>query len=555
MFTLGFRVTLANRLLLAMAGVSFFMAVGVGLVGYSTGAEALLTSEKFRLQSILEGREAELEAYLGSIRQDLNIVAGNPTTKQALRDFTSAWRQLDDDPTTLLQRLYIDENPYPTGQKELLDAADDQSIYSKMHARYHQWFRELMRERGYYDVFLFDSEGNLVYTVFKERDYATNLLRDRWHETDLGNAFRAARASPGDNSHSFFDFQPYGPSHDAPASFISTAVLDELGQFIGVLAFQMPVDRLNAVLQEASGLGDTGETFIVGADYLRRSDSRFLEESLILKQKVETSAVERALSGTIGIAEAIGTTGEASIAAYRPLDFAGTRWALIAEMSAAEFHGAIDALSVKLLRISLLFIGLCAIAGTLVSRTITRPLVAMTATVADLISGKSERVPDSERREEIGLLARAFQEYHTQNRKLTEELRQHQASLEQKIEQRTKELQDQGWVKSNVLEITTDLQQADDLDEMATTFLSRLLPLIRCQIGAVYLVKEPDAQASGDTRPILSIAATYGCSSSENTPKQFAFGEGLVGQVATDKQPMYLDDVPERLPPRRFCER
>ncbi|MGH1477739.1 MAG: methyl-accepting chemotaxis protein, partial [Geminicoccales bacterium] len=298
--------------------------------------------------------------------------------------------------------------PHPTGQKENLDAAADGSAYSHFHADYHPWFREFLRERGYYDVFLFDSDGNLVYTVFKELDYATNLLHDRWSNTDLGNAFRAARDNPTVAHQTFFDFSPYKPSNDVPASFISTPVLDERGQFIGALVFQMPIDRLNEVMQAASGLGKTGEIFIVGNDHLRRSDSRFTTESLILKQKVENPAIEQALAGKVGIYEGVGISGEAAVTAYQPLEFAGIRWALAVEVTAAELDAPVNDLRNRFLVTGLLFVGLCGLAGTIVSRTVTHPLSAMKAAVDDLVSGKTESVPGTERVDEIGDLARAF---------------------------------------------------------------------------------------------------------------------------------------------------
>ena len=359
----------------------------------------------------MERRGVELQSYLDSIEQDLRIVASHPATGQAVREFTEAWKQLGNDPTTTLQRLYIEENPHPTGQKENLDAATDGSTYSQVHADYHPWFREFLRERGYYDVFLFDVDGNLVYTVFKELDYATNLLRDRWSRTDLGNAFRAARDYPTAGHQTFFDFQPYEPSHGAPASFISTPIMDEHGQFIGALVFQMPIDRLNTLMQASSGLGKTGEAFIVGRDNLRRSESRFTAESLILEQKVKNSAIEQALAGEVGIYEGVGTSGKTAVTAYQSLDFAGTRWALTAEISAAELGAPVNDLRNRFLVTGLFFAGLCGLVGILISGAVTRPLSAMTAAVADLISGKAESVPGTERIDEIGDLARAFRSF------------------------------------------------------------------------------------------------------------------------------------------------
>jgi methyl-accepting chemotaxis protein len=56
----------------------------------------------------------------------------------------------------------------------LIPAGGD-TAYDAAHAEFHPWFREFLLERGYYDVFLFNPDGDLIYTVFKEEDYATNF--------------------------------------------------------------------------------------------------------------------------------------------------------------------------------------------------------------------------------------------------------------------------------------------------------------------------------------------------------------------------------------------
>lgn len=408
------QMSLAWKLPFVIVGLSLSMAVGIGVVGYITSANAIKEEEHHRLTSILEARELALTSYLGSIEEDLRITGDSGFTKQALEDFTSAWQEIAGDPTERLQRLYIDDNPHPLGQKDALDSAGDDSDYSRFHATYHPWFRRLQRERGYYDVFLFDADGNLVYSVFKELDYATNVVTGPWRTTDLAKSFEAARANPLEASQNFFDFKPYEPSHGAPASFISTPLLDDQGEFMGALAFQMPVARLNAILQTSAGLGETGESYIVGEDLLRRSDSRFSDEELILEQRKENVAVELALAGAVGITEITESSGNDAVAAYRPLEFAGTRWALVAEIDTAELDQPTHRLRDRFLVFGLLFAGVCGVAGTVVSRSITRPLSAMTAAVDDLVSGRSDKVPGTNRLDEVGDLARAFSSFAVQ---------------------------------------------------------------------------------------------------------------------------------------------
>jgi len=300
------------------------------------------------------------------------------------------------------------ENPHPTGQKENLDAADDDSTYSDVHALYHPWFRQFLRERGYYDIFLFDLDGNLIYTVFKELDYATNLNTGKWRDTDLGNAFRAARDNPVEGYQAFFDFRPYGPSHGAPASFISTPVLDDNGEALGVLVYQMPVDRLNAVLQQAAGMGATGESYLVGGDSLMRTSSRFSEESTILERKIEHQAVERALAGESGATDAVNASGVGITAAFAPVDFNGVRWAIVAEMKTDEILASASNLLYWVVGITIVALLCLVAAGWYLSRNITVPLQALVATVAKLSRGEDVEVVGRNRRDEIGDVARSL---------------------------------------------------------------------------------------------------------------------------------------------------
>ena len=396
------------KLPLAIVGLGSLVASGVGTGAYLTAASSLEAEARIQLRATLENRKATLENYLQSIEEDLRIVASNITTRWALDGFAAGWEDIEGNPTEELQRLYIEENPHPTGQKENLDRADDDSTYSDVHARYHPWFRDFLRERGYYDIFLFDVDGNLIYTVFKELDFATNVNTGQWRDTDLGNAFRAARDNPTAGFDAFFDYLPYGPSHGAPASFISTPVLGEDDDFQGVLVFQMPVDRLNLVLQEASGLGVSGESYLVGHDGLMRTASRFNEESTILKRRVENLAVERALAGESGTTDVRTASGIDTVVAHAPLEFNGVTWAIVAEMNADEILASTDTLLFSILGITALALLCLLAAGLYLSRSITAPLLTIVATVARLSRGENVEVVGRNRQDEIGDLARSL---------------------------------------------------------------------------------------------------------------------------------------------------
>ena len=419
-----------------IVGLALTIAVVMGVSTYFKASSTQLHAVENELLAIAEGRKHALTAYLETIEQDMRSVSADPTVRNAVVEFSNAWTGLAGDRTERLQSLYITENPHHTGEKHKLDAAPDGSSYSALHAQYHPWFRTFLEERGYYDIFLFDLDGNLVYTVFKELDFATNLMSGAWKDTDLGNAFRAAAEANQPSSLSFFDFQPYAPSHGAPASFISTPILDANGETLGVLVFQMPIDRMNGVMQITAGMGVTGETYIVGEDHLMRSDSRFSKESTILKRTVDSATINAALAGENGIDTVLDYRGVEVISAYVPFAFNGSRWALVAEKDVEEALAPIVELRNEMLLIGVIVLLVIAGLGYLFSRMITGPILNMTTVMRSLADGNSEvEIPCVDQRDEIGDMAKAvnvFKQNALERIRLEDEQRQEQAEREKR---------------------------------------------------------------------------------------------------------------------------
>ncbi len=343
-------------------------ALASGAVVYRRAAAELEFATYDKFSALFEVRRERLREYLESVLQETRFWNKERVMRTALVEFTEAFHELGPDAGERLQKLYIHDNPYPLGEKDNLATAGDGSPYSEVHARYHYWLRHFLVHRGVYDVFLFDTHGHLVYTSFKELDYATNLLTGPYKDTDLGNAFRSARDNPFPSYVAFFDFRPYGPSHGDPASFFSSPVLDDAGVLLGVLAFQIPSDRINDIMQATAGMGESGETYAVGPDLLMRSDSRFSEESTILKTRVDTVAARRALEGHEGLEIIDDYRGIPVLSAYGPLEFEGTTWAIASEIDEAELLAPAQALGRLVLLSSFAAAGVAAALAALLGR-------------------------------------------------------------------------------------------------------------------------------------------------------------------------------------------
>ena len=394
---------------LTVVTVALAAALATGVVAFQISKKEMRLAAERQSIEILASRKAALGRYLNSIRQDLAFTVSSKNVRDSLPLFTDAWSLLDGDPEEQLQKLYIHDNPHPTDEKEQFDQASDGSIYSAVHGRYHPWFRQFLKERGYYDIFLFDTDGNLVYTVFKELDYATNLATGRWRSTDLGRAYRTTAFHKTPGFLAFFDFEPYEPSHGAPASFISTPVFDGDKNFIGVLAFQMPIGRINEIMQVSAGMGKSGKAYLVGPDLLVRNDTRFSTASEILKTKKPQEIVTNALQGLSGTAEIVDENGTEMLVTYTSITFGGETWAIIAEIELAEILAPVDEMRRIMIFAGLIIALFVTVIGIWLAGGLSRPIVAMTGIMQRLAERDLEvEVPVSGRTDEIGDMEKAL---------------------------------------------------------------------------------------------------------------------------------------------------
>lgn len=420
-------IKIALKLPLLLIFLAIVNSAILAYVAVNAQMKDALHAVEYEIEVVTESRKANMETYLNSLTQDLLSLSNSLGTQMAVRDFTQAWDALEGDQTKILQQLYIMDNPNALGEKHLLDYAEDGSLYSQVHARFHDTFRTFLTQKGYYDIFLFAPNGDLVYSVFKELDYATNLNTGEWKDSDLGNAFRAGMESEAGDI-SFFDFKPYAPSYDAPASFMSTPIVRN-GQTLGVLVFQMPIDNINSIMSFPSGLGETGKSQMFGADYLARSNNRFDTENQILVTKNDSVAIREALAGKKGVGQSDG-----KVYAYDYLDFYGTRWAIATDKDLSEALASAYTTKQNLILISIAIVLVLAVMGVLFARSISKPLQVMTSVMRKLADNDfSVSVPYQGRGDEVGDIASSV-EVFKENGMQMEAMQEEQEKLKAKAE-------------------------------------------------------------------------------------------------------------------------
>lgn len=340
----------------------------------------------------------------------------------------------------LAQYFYISHNPEPLGNKHEMLTAGNNSSYDQTHQRFHKHFKFILEAFGFYDIFLVDVRNDsIVYSVFKELDYATSLSQGPYVNSGIADVYQLAKYLPHGET-AIVDFRRYLPSYNAPASFIGSPIYHN-NEVIGVLIFQMPTDKINDVMTSHNnwknvGLGDSGETYLVGDDKKARSISRFLIEdptgyekilvergmkpelakeiieknSNVGLQTLDTNTVQRALSGEKGFDLIKDYRGVEVLSAYTPIDIDGLNWALMSEIDREEAFSPIDAIRWNIILVALVSTGIFTAVGLILSgifaNNISRPVESLASTMHNIAQQHDLTLrTDIARSDEIGDMA------------------------------------------------------------------------------------------------------------------------------------------------------
>ncbi len=320
------------------------------------------------------------------------------------------------------QQYYIAQNPHPLGSKDEMVKSPVESSYNILHQEYHPTFRKFLKTYGYYDLFIVEpNSGQVVYSVFKELDFATSLKNGPYKDTGLAEAFNKGMELTNADDVVLIDFKPYYPSFNAAASFMASPIIKD-GERIGILILQMPIDGINEIMTnnhqwKEAGFGESGETYLVGSDLLLRSQSRFLiedkpaylaalsttldattiakidaSESAIGLQKVNTSGAKQTIANKTGVEYFNDYRDVPVISAFSPVIILDLRWGILSEIDQEEAYihqqVLIDTIIETTLIIALILISIMAVVGTYFTKIVIRPIDSFSETVVKITQDK-----------------------------------------------------------------------------------------------------------------------------------------------------------------------
>ncbi|WP_028795865.1 methyl-accepting chemotaxis protein [Thalassobaculum salexigens] len=360
-----------HKIMAALLAAGILPMIVISLLDLSRMYTMAEDAARAEIASVVDLKQEMVETYFGTLLSIARTLAINPVVTDATRAFTAAVDELDAsqdvavDPESLearyryqqenttgatpddlarwmkidpvsekLQHLYISDNPQEIGEKHRLMRAGDGSRYSSLHEVYHPYFKAYLEEFAFYDIFLFEPDaGRIVYSVFKELDYGTSFVDGPYSGSAFGRAVQQIIRDQSDDL-VFVDFEPYEPSYNQDASFL-LAPLKDKGELIGIIAFQMPVDRINAIVNKDIAGFETAETFLIGSNGQLRSVPETADD-LAIGTALSSEVVTRALGGTQGRIAATDHKGVPVIAGFERVSLPGLDWKIILSVTEEE---------------------------------------------------------------------------------------------------------------------------------------------------------------------------------------------------------------------------
>ncbi|MBZ0292048.1 MAG: methyl-accepting chemotaxis protein [Anaerolineae bacterium] len=213
---------------------------------------------------------------------------------------------------------------------------------------------------------------------------------------------------------------------------VGTPIKDQSGKSIGMLAIRTKLDALNDITQDYTGLGQTGESYLVNIDdKLMRTTSRFIQDT-VLSQMVDTYPVAQAIDGvTEGNGIYLDYRGEEVLGVWHILEESDLL--LLTEIDSSEAYAPAAELSRTVLIIIVVVAVILNIVSIWISRSISKPILTIIKSATQVASGELDVQVKIPHKNELGVLAAAFNQMTENIRSLVEAERRNTKHLQKTV--------------------------------------------------------------------------------------------------------------------------
>ena len=395
--------SISTKLVFALVAAGALSTILSGQLAYFTSLKPAEEHARLRLAEASTSRASGLEAYSESVLVDLQLLSSSREIKAALQMGTEAFETVGSD---TLNSAYVGNNPKPLGERHVLDRLDGDGAYGEFHASHHPGLRRYWEAKGYYDVFLLDAQGWVVYSVAKEADFATNLIDGPYANSGLGDVFKGAREA-GAGQHAFSDMRPYAPSANVPATFAAMPVFDSSGAFMGAVAVQLSIETISFHAEPHSEIDET-TSYVIGPDNVFRTEVSQIEGSEVGEIRHNAERLGTAL-------EMPGMDGDTSFVAVTPVSFLGADWRFVTEVPRSVALAEVTTFRSNMLMLLAPMLLVLCVAAYFAGRSLASPFEKINASVTNMAAGDLDtELPFTDRPDEVGQIAARLEMFRTQ---------------------------------------------------------------------------------------------------------------------------------------------
>lgn len=369
--------------------------------------DTVLQAGTERLAAVARARATEMRSTLAAIRTDVRANLANPVILGAARAFVHAHDRYGPGRDADLRRLYVDENPNRAPRRSRLVDPDDQSSYTLVHRRYHNFFLSRVSGRGFSDLYLVAPDGRVVYSVEKGPLFGRNILDDPELDPEFADVFQRALLGAGISALAASDFKSRPAGAREASALFGVPVSSPIGTIEAVLIKRVPVSRFEEIASRPAGLGRTGEVLFFGQDRrLRVGFPPDLERDVRLAE-AEADPFSRAMAGQSGALRHADTSGRQLLTAFDAIDGSGHRYAILVRQAEAEILSAASQIREGMLNEGAVALSFVTVLGLALARSMSVPLSRVGEAMARVGAGNYEdAIPDRRRRDELGGIAR-----------------------------------------------------------------------------------------------------------------------------------------------------
>ncbi|MDQ7069579.1 MAG: methyl-accepting chemotaxis protein [Rhodobacterales bacterium] len=398
-------INISVKLPFALVMLSAFALGMMGVFSYLDARDSLISAGKQELSQTVAARATEIEQWKNDVQSGLLFQSQSPSIVGALRSFSGSWKAMDSDVAgtagPYLRDVYIAQSEFLETERDQLVYPKDKSAYSRNHKKYHGYFRSLAKRSDYGDVYLFDANGNMLYSVYKRDDFALTTMDETSGDNALFQLVTQVLSEAQVETVFSTGFSEYTAAGGALSAFVAVAVTNAGGSISGVLAYRIETGALSQIMARSVGLGDQGQSYVLNSGLQFLTSVKAGGTHLTL---AEGDPLLGALDGKRGVA--LVDRELPSVTAFAPFDFEGNNWIIAAHQPVNYLLGPAIMLRNSMVQKGLGFLVIFVLVGLYLGRNISQPLQDFSRTIGEIRAGNF-KVPLAHkgRGDEIGTIS------------------------------------------------------------------------------------------------------------------------------------------------------